>query len=118
MEGDFSAATDNDGGDAIIQKLAPVDSSCAGPTGGALIGIGGAVEVVDELARTRGDAAEGGEDEGSEGSTLVEASSSVVAIFLLLPCEKHGPVIEGGRLAVGGEERVRDGDIDCDGRGL
>lgn len=91
-----------------------MDGSRAAPSGGPLVGVGGAEERVDELPRTRRDAAESGEDQGDEGASLIDTASAVISVFLFLAGEEHELVILGGGGAARGEDRVGDSDVDGD----
>ena len=115
VDGELGSTAYDDGGDFVVEELAALDGHGAGTACGTLFGVGGAVEAVDELPCAGGGASESREDEGDERAALVEATCAVVAVFPFLPFEKHVTVVKGSKLAVGGEEWMRDGDVDGDG---
>ena len=91
-----------------------MNGSCSAPASSPFVGVGGAEQRVDELPRARRDSAEGGEDEGDEGSPLVNAPGAMMSVLLLLAGEEQDLVIFGGGVAPRGEERVGDRDVDGD----
>ena len=65
-DGEACPPANDDGGDLIVKALSALDGASAAAPGSSLVGVGGGEERVDEFSRTRGNTAEGGEDEGNE----------------------------------------------------
>ena len=84
--------------------LAAAGGTGSGAASDDLVGVGGAEERIEVVARMRGaDGAKGGKDDGGVAAAEVDAAGKVFLYLLGVAGGEDGVAIEGGGGEVGGE---------------